>query len=107
MRRCVPRQRATNDYTELDDSIFIADKLLLSQDLLALRSQMGGQVNVEVDSPAQEDLSSVLASIRDHYETVASKNRRDVENWFQAKVGEAEETVIRIFTFLSSVMLTC
>lgn len=53
---------------------------------------MGGQVNVEVDAPAQEDLSSVLASIRDHYETVASKNRRDVENWFQAKVGEAEET---------------
>lgn len=68
---------------------------------------MGGQVNVEVDAPAQEDLSSVLASIRDHYETVASKNRRDVENWFQAKVGEAEETVMRIFTFLSSVMLTC
>lgn len=48
---------------------------------------MGGQVNVEVDAPAQEDLSSVMASIRAHYETVANKNRRDVENWFQAKVG--------------------
>lgn len=46
---------------------------------------------MEVDAPAQEDLSSVMASIREHYETVANKNRRDVENWFQAKVGQAEE----------------
>lgn len=46
---------------------------------------------MEVDAPAQQDLSSVMASIREHYETVASKNRRDVENWFQAKVGNAEE----------------
>lgn len=43
-------------------------------------------MNVEVDAPAQVDLSAVLASIRDHYETVANKNRRDVEAWFQAKV---------------------
>lgn len=48
---------------------------------------MGGQVNVEVEASPQEDLSSVMASIRDHYETVANKNRRDVENWFQSKVN--------------------
>lgn len=57
------------------------------QDLAAMRTQMSGQVNVEVDATPQQDLQKVLDGIREHYETVAAKNRRELENWYQAKVG--------------------
>ncbi|XP_033826379.1 keratin, type I cytoskeletal 13-like [Periophthalmus magnuspinnatus] len=55
------------------------------EDLQTIRSQVSGNVNVEVDAVPQQDLAATMASIREHYETVAAKNRKELENWFQAK----------------------
>merc|ERR1711980_25295 len=74
----------------------------MGEDLLALRAQVGGKVNVEVDAAPQQDLSTVLAGIRDHYETVANKNRRDLEAWFQAKTADLNKDVASSAEYLQT-----
>ncbi|XP_076584201.1 keratin 98 [Chaetodon auriga] len=64
------------------------------EDLALLRSQMGGQVNVAVDASPSTDLNQVMSDIREHYESAISKNRKDLEAWYQNKVAAVEQDVI-------------
>ncbi|XP_063125643.1 type I keratin KA11 isoform X1 [Rattus norvegicus] len=63
------------------------------EEMLALRGQTGGDVNVEMDAAPGVDLSRILNEMRDQYEQMAEKNRRDVEAWFQSKTEELNQEV--------------
>lgn len=45
-------------------------------------------MNVEVDAAPQEDLVAVIAGIREQYESVAAKNQKELQAWFQDKVTD-------------------
>uniref|UniRef100_A0A8D0HD53 Keratin, type I cytoskeletal 19 n=1 Tax=Sphenodon punctatus TaxID=8508 RepID=A0A8D0HD53_SPHPU len=52
------------------------------EEISALAGQAGGQVSVEVDSAPGIDLTKILSDMRDQYEVIADKNRKDAEAWF-------------------------
>lgn len=55
------------------------------------RTQMSGDVNVEVDSRSgQVDLMKVLEEMRVQYESVMIKNKQDQEKWFNEKVRNSQ-----------------
>ncbi|EMP33859.1 Keratin, type I cytoskeletal 19 [Chelonia mydas] len=63
------------------------------EEMKALGGQTGGQVSVEVDSAPGIDLTKILADMRDQYEVMAEKNRKDAETWFNSKIEELNQEV--------------
>ncbi|KAG8566379.1 hypothetical protein GDO81_013215 [Engystomops pustulosus] len=63
------------------------------EELSIARSSAGGQVNVELDAPQGVDLTSILNGMREDYEALAEKNRRDAEAWFSQKSNELKKEI--------------
>ena len=63
---------------------------------------MGGQINVEVDAKPQEDLNARMTDIREQYEMLAVKNNKELQAWFQAKVGLTNALVVIITHYIIS-----
>ncbi|XP_066444250.1 keratin, type I cytoskeletal 19-like [Eleutherodactylus coqui] len=56
--------------------------------------QMRGTVNVEMDAAPGTDLSKILAEMRDQYEYIAERNRRDAEAWYLAQSESLHKEVV-------------
>ncbi|KAL6084981.1 hypothetical protein STEG23_015093 [Scotinomys teguina] len=63
------------------------------EEMKEFSNQVVGQVNVEMDATPGIDLTRVLAEMREQYEALAEKNRRDAEEWFQRQSAELSKEV--------------
>ncbi|XP_038140668.1 keratin, type I cytoskeletal 50 kDa-like [Cyprinodon tularosa] len=79
-------------YESLKDELIMLKKNHEEETSL-LKTQAGGQFNVEVDAPSPVDLNKIMTEIREHYEALIAKNRKELELWYQNKCTVVENKV--------------
>ena len=60
--------------------------LLPMQEMKEYSNQLSGTVTVEMDAAPGIDLTRILSEMREQYEALAEKNRKDAETWFFTQV---------------------
>ncbi|XP_006114361.2 keratin, type I cytoskeletal 14-like [Pelodiscus sinensis] len=58
-----------------------------------LCSQLSGEITVEMDAAPGVDLTKILADMRERYESLAEKNRKEAEQWFYNQTEELNREV--------------
>ncbi|XP_053121194.1 keratin, type I cytoskeletal 14-like [Hemicordylus capensis] len=64
------------------------------EEMSVLRSQLGGEITVEMDAAPGVDLTKILSEMREQYECLAEKNRKEAEQWFFSKTEELNREVV-------------
>uniref|UniRef100_A0A8D0H2B2 Keratin, type I cytoskeletal 14 n=1 Tax=Sphenodon punctatus TaxID=8508 RepID=A0A8D0H2B2_SPHPU len=63
------------------------------EEMSILRKQLGGEITVEMDAAPGVDLTKILTEMREQYESLAEKNRKEAEQWFFTKTEELNREV--------------
>ncbi|XP_041720407.2 keratin, type I cytoskeletal 47 kDa-like [Coregonus clupeaformis] len=62
------------------------------EETISFSAPMSGQVQVEVDAAPAQDLNAVITEIREQYEGMVAKRRRETEAWFKNKGAKVVQT---------------
>ncbi|XP_065554987.1 keratin, type I cytoskeletal 16-like [Lathamus discolor] len=86
------RSSLESELEALKDEL-IALKRNHEEEMKQLQSQTGGDVSVEVNAAPGQDLTKILNDLRNEYEQIIDKNRREVEQWYEVKIEEVNRQV--------------
>nr|AFM85801.1 keratin, type I cytoskeletal 42 [Callorhinchus milii] len=64
------------------------------EELKILRSQLGGTISVDVEAKPKVDLVQILTEMRQQYELLVAKNRKEAEDWFKQQVEVKTQEVV-------------